>query len=191
MKEKLTGGIQTYSGHIISPVFPNRDISIVDAAHGLGFECRFSGQCDPFYSVAQHSVIMARWFRKRKRFVEAQYALIHELAEGLGMRDMAHPIKYLPQMKPYKFLESNYQYNLYKTFGLMEEPPKSVKELDQRICAAEAKVVMYPIPDYALNIDTSDLVIKPYKGMYRAREEFLKEFAILFPDYPIVRPIRK
>jgi hypothetical protein len=60
------GGIQTFSGHIVSPLWPNEDtIVIEDIAHGLGFMCRFAGQCKVFYSVAQHCVIMSRWFRKR------------------------------------------------------------------------------------------------------------------------------
>ena len=182
-KNREGGGIQTYSGHVISPLWPNKDtIKVVDIAHGLGFMCRFAGQSSEFYSVAQHCVIMARWFRKRNKLVSARYALVHEAAEGLGMMDMPHPIKYLKEMRPYKVLESSYQTSLYRRFGLMDEPPKEVKELDTRICAAEAKVLMNPIPSYATDVETGDLVIKPYKDIMRAKREFLKEFAILFPN---------
>lgn len=177
------GGIQTFSGHIVSPLWPNKDtIDIVDIAHGLGFMPRFAGQCRVFYSVAQHSIIMARWFRKKGMLKEAKYALMHEAAEGLGMMDMPHPIKYLPQMKPYKLIESTYQTALYRRFGLMEEPPTSVKELDNRICAAEAKVLMNPIPRYAQEVDTSDLIVKPYKNIMDGKKYFLKEYDILFGD---------
>lgn len=175
------GGIQTYSGHIVSPLWPNKDtIVIEDVGHGLGFMCRFAGQCKVFYSVAQHCVIMARWFRSRGMLKEAKYALIHEAAEGLGMMDMPHPIKYLKEMRPYKLLESTYQTSLYRAFGLFDEPPYIVKELDVRICAAEAKVLMSPIPSYALEVDTSDLVIKPYKNIMDGKKYFLREYGILF-----------
>ncbi len=177
------GGIQTYSGNIISPLWPNKDtINIVDIAHGLGFMCRFAGQCKTFYSVAQHCVIMSRYFRKRGMIKEAKYALMHESAEGLGMMDMPHPIKYLAEMRPYKVLESSYQTAIYRRFGLMDEPPPAVKELDIRICAAEAKVLMTPIPQYALDIDTTDLVIRPYKKILDGKKYFLKEYDILFGD---------
>ena len=175
------GGIQTFSGHIVSPMWPNKDtIEIVDIAHGLGFMCRFGGQCKIFYSVAQHCVIMARWFRKRGLLIEARYALIHEAAEGMGMMDMPHPIKYLPEMRPYKLLESTYQTALYRRFGLFDEPPAAVKQLDNRICAAEAKVLMSPIPSYALEVDTSDLIIKPYRNIMDGKKYFLREYEILF-----------
>jgi hypothetical protein len=177
----MEGGIQTFSGNIISPLWPNKDtIDIIDISHGLGFMCRFAGQCKVFYSVSQHCVIMSRWFRERGMIKEAKYALIHEAAEGLGMMDMPHPIKYLKEMRPYKVLESTYQTAIYRRFGLMDEPPKAVKELDIRICAAEAKVLMNPIPKYALEMDTSDLIIKPYKDIMLGKKNFLKEYEILF-----------
>lgn len=175
------GGIQTFSGHIVSPLWPNEDtIVIEDVAHGLGFMCRFAGQCKVFYSVAQHCVIMARWFRRRGLYKEARYALMHEAAEGMGMMDMPHPIKYLKVMRPYKLLESTYQASLYRKFGLFDEPPPVVKELDVRICAAEAKVLMNPVPSYALAVDTSDLVIKPYSNISDSKKYFLKEYKLLF-----------
>jgi hypothetical protein len=175
------GGIQTFSGHIVSPLWPNEDtIVIEDVAHGLGFMCRFAGQCKVFYSVAQHCVIMSRWFRKRGLYKEARYALMHEAAEGMGMMDMPHPIKYLKVMRPYKLLESTYQSSLYRKFGLFDEPPPVVKELDVRICAAEAKVLMNPVPSYALAVDTSDLVIKPYNNISDGKKYFLKEYKLLF-----------
>lgn len=180
---KEGGGIQTFSGNIVSPLWPNKDtIDIVDIAHGLGFMCRFAGQCKTFYSVAQHCVIMARWFRKRGMLKEAKYALMHEAAEGLGMMDMPHPIKYLPQMAPYKLIESTYQTALYRRFGLMDEPPPAVKELDNRMCAAEALVLMNPTPKYATAVDTSDLVIRPYKKIGDGKKYFLMEYDILFGD---------
>ena len=98
------------------------------------------------------------------------------------MMDMPHPIKYLKEMRPYKVLESTYQTALYRKFGLMDEPPKAVKDLDIRICAAEAKVLMNPIPQYALDVDTSDLVIKPYRNISDGKKYFLREYNILFGE---------
>ena len=49
--------MQTHSGRafFIEDVRPE-DISINDIAHHLSLICRFSGACNSFYSVAEHSV---------------------------------------------------------------------------------------------------------------------------------------
>lgn len=49
--------IETQHGSF-SPTAPEFDIR--DIAHGLSQVCRFNGQCDGFYSVAEHSVLVAR-----------------------------------------------------------------------------------------------------------------------------------
>jgi len=52
--------IQTYSGRRFNPTRPHIDaIVIQDIAHSLSMQCRFSGHCKKFYSVAQHSVLVS------------------------------------------------------------------------------------------------------------------------------------
>ena len=52
---------QTYSGNALSFLVPDPDaISIDDIAIGLARECRFARQTRHFYSVAQHSVLVAK-----------------------------------------------------------------------------------------------------------------------------------
>lgn len=52
--------IQTYTGQRVSANNPQADsIKLEDIAHGLAMTCRFAGQCRNFYSVAQHSVLVA------------------------------------------------------------------------------------------------------------------------------------
>lgn len=53
--------IQTYSGKAFWPLDPRvEEIEIVDIASALSKLCRFGGHCLRFYSVAEHSVLMAR-----------------------------------------------------------------------------------------------------------------------------------
>lgn len=185
MKYKEEGtSIQTYTGKIFYPSWPTPDsICIEDIAHSLGFICRFGGHCRVFYSVGQHCVIMSRWFRKRGRNDLAKWALLHELGEGLGMVDLPRPVKYLDVMKPYRTLEKSVQYAGFRAFGLYGEAPKEVKELDTRICVAEAKVLLPNLHpeniEYINSLDTKDLVIRPYKNIMLSEENFLKEYKIL------------
>ena len=52
--------VSTYLGNRFYPLEPRiDDVAIEDIAHGLAYQCRFNGQTSAFYSVAQHSLIVA------------------------------------------------------------------------------------------------------------------------------------
>ena len=56
--------MQTFLGIQFWPMEPRVDeIQIEDIAHALSNQCRFAGHCSTFYSVAQHSVMVARYTR--------------------------------------------------------------------------------------------------------------------------------
>lgn len=93
--------ILTYTGKLIDPfnVKPE-DICIEDIAHGLSLLCRYGGQCNRFYSVAEHSIIMATYpgFKKWK----ALEMLLHDAAEAY-IGDIIRPVKMaLPQFKKFE-----------------------------------------------------------------------------------------
>ena len=83
--------ISTYLGNRFYPTEGRIDaISIEDIAHGLAYQCRFNGQTNQFYSVAQHSLMVAA-------LVPPAYqraALLHDAAEAY-LGDMVKPLKVL------------------------------------------------------------------------------------------------
>lgn len=180
------GGIQLYSGKIFKPLWPDLDsFTMADVAQGLVEAPRFAGHTKYPYKVTQHCVIMARWFINKGMLNEARWALVHENEEGLGFGDLPSPIKYLPEMAGYRALAKVVQEASFRKVGLIGEIPLAVKELDDRMKAAEAKVLQKNVHEWALNIDTSDIVIKPYKNPYYGKKVWLNLFKQLFPNVDI------
>lgn len=81
--------MQTASGKMFWPLDPRADeVDIHDIAHALANLCRYGGHCRRFYSVAEHSVLMAR-------AVDAPWklwALLHDAAEAYVV-DVPRPLK--------------------------------------------------------------------------------------------------
>jgi len=68
-------------------------IKLADIAHSLSNLCRFNGHCRRFYSVAQHSVLVARVVRFLDGGMVAQrWALLHDAHEAY-VGDVIRPIK--------------------------------------------------------------------------------------------------
>lgn len=108
----MSGWIQTYTGRALYPLDPKpSQFSIKDIARGLAMRCRYSGQCSRFYSVAEHSVLMARHlatYRTDERWAEnrdplgeytlqevhdsAALALLHDASEAF-LADVPRPLK--------------------------------------------------------------------------------------------------
>lgn len=77
---------------------------VEEIAHALSNICRYNGHCRVFYSVAQHSAIVAELVRARrpgapKRLVRA--SLLHDAAEAFCL-DVPSPIKRMPMMAGYR-----------------------------------------------------------------------------------------
>lgn len=91
-----TTWIQTYSGKKFWPLNPRpEDVDILDIAHALSNKCRFTGHCDRFYSVAQHSIAVYRSFSTAQENANNDafmLSLLHDAAEAY-MPDIASPIK--------------------------------------------------------------------------------------------------
>ena len=133
--------IQTYSGKKFYPLNPNvSDIVIEDIIHSLSMKCRFGGHCKCFYSVAQHSIIMADNVPKEHQLV----ALLHDATEAY-LPDVCRPIK--SSLTGFEEIERQLYLAIAEKFGLPNEIPKCVKEADDRALITEKRDIMSSSPD--------------------------------------------
>lgn len=87
--------ISTFSGQHFNPLASNqndliREIRIDDIARGLSNICRFNGQTNEFYSVAQHSVMVSDLMPQEYKLA----GLLHDASEPY-VADMVKPLKLL------------------------------------------------------------------------------------------------
>ena len=95
-----------------------KDICVFDFAHGCAKECRFGNQIEQHYSVAEHQIHVASLVEDEFKL----YALLHDAAEGLGLRDMSSPIKHWDGMIGYRLLEDRVQSAILGAFNLHRPP---------------------------------------------------------------------
>lgn len=107
--------ITTYTGRKIELLSPNpEDISIQDIAKGLSNVCRFAGQIQDFYSVAEHSIHVARLLQDHSATWDTVVAgLLHDAAEAY-IGDITSPLKqHLPD---YRFIEQRVEGSIQRHF---------------------------------------------------------------------------
>jgi uncharacterized protein len=171
--------IQTYTGSYFDFTDPeNSEIDIRDIAHGLANLCRFTGHTREFYSVAQHSVLMAVAVGGEHGFK----ALMHDAHEAY-VGDMASPLKAL--VPGFKEIEKRIEAAVLGRFGISLPLPPVIKESDLRMLLTEQQALMTPPFNHwaARSVTTPypDLVIRPWSTV-DAERRFLLLFDELMPD---------
>lgn len=133
--------MQTYTGKQFWPIDPRaEEVDIRDIAHALSLICRYNGQCNRFYSVAEHS-----WHTSFLVPPEHQLAaLMHDATEAY-VCDIPRPLK--------RFLENYEQIEFEVWLAICDKWPKlprflpaCVKQADNAILMAEAAVLLGPHP---------------------------------------------
>lgn len=136
--------IETYTGKQFD--VQNPDVGVVDQAdiaHALSMQVRFNGHCHRFYSVAEHSVHIARYIKKTLGYPPAiaLAGLLHDAGEAYT-GDFPSPFKWaMPELKQ---LEEATQRAVYQHFGIGPEHYKHgiIDELDKRILVDERRQLM-------------------------------------------------
>lgn len=132
--------MQTFTGRQFWPLDPRpEEVHIQDIAHALANDCRYGGHCRRFYSVAEHSVLLARAVSAPNRLA----ALMHDAPEGY-LGDLIRPVK--RSMPVYRTTESAIWLAICARFGLGPELPAEVHEADTRILVDEREQNMAAPP---------------------------------------------
>jgi len=134
--------ISTFSGQRINLQAKSEDeliveIKLSDIALGLSRTARFNGQTTEFYSVAQHSCLVADSVPSRLRLA----ALLHDAAE-YATGDIVSPLKaFFPE---FKLIEHRIEKAIFSKFGIVisDYDKKIIKSADLRALATEKRDLM-------------------------------------------------
>ena len=170
--DKNIAWIQTHSGRRFTPTNPNPDaIVIQDIAHALSMQCRFSGHCKYFYSVAQHSVLVSYICDSQ----DALWGLLHDASEAY-LVDVPRPLKRSGKFQAYIEFEGKMQEAICRRFGLPMAEPPSVKKADTALLATEARDLMSPLhSEWDQPTDPLPFLIEPWDHN-KAKDRFMKRF---------------
>lgn len=138
--------VMTASGRWIDPLaLRPDDVVITDIAQGLAHRCRFGGACWPYYSVAEHSVRVARllWDDGHDRETCA-WGLMHDAAEAY-LSDVPSPLKQRPDLVGYRAAEDRALTAIADALGLRgDDIPPAVVRADRALLATERRDLLPP-----------------------------------------------
>lgn len=136
MNHRVDNYIETFSGVKFDFLEPKQEqILIEDIAHSLSMQCRYTGHTSQFYSVAEHSLLVADLCPDKYKL----YGLLHDATEAY-LTDIASPIK--PFLQNYKKLESKLHSSVCAKFNLPSHFPEEVCKADMIALQIEIKNLM-------------------------------------------------
>lgn len=136
MKDKLEPVVLLSSGNYFNFEEPDKStFTIDDIATGLSNICRFNGQCNRFYSVAEHSVHVSRLVPEHL----ALEALFHDAAEAI-IGDISTPLKqFLPD---FKRIEAAVEKAIFDHIGISSSCHEIIKHYDTVMLLTERDQLM-------------------------------------------------
>lgn len=182
------GGIEmetcrsTNSGLVFDFINPTEEmIDIEDVAHALSQLCRFTGHCDRFYSVAEHSLIGALFFMERGEDELAFEFLMHDAHEAY-VGDLSTNLKKL--CPDFKVVEERVDKIIRTKYNMAETMPSEIKQMDIRMLATEKANLLdnHSESDWAIlhNVEILDENLRDSAlSMHEIRQLFLDTFDTL------------
>lgn len=167
--------MQTFTGRQYWPMDPRpHEVYIEDIAHSLSLQCRYAGHCLRFYSVAEHSVLIARHLAGTHAPEVALAGLLHDAPEAYCV-DIPRPLK--PYLTNYRAIEQDNWLAIAALYRLDRELPREVHDADNRIIADEL-VNLVPMPWHARHNNPLGVKLR-YWSPEEAETEFLATFEAL------------
>nr|WP_320202817.1 hypothetical protein [Agrobacterium rosae] len=167
--------MQTFTGRQYWPCDPlPHEVYIEDIAHSLSLQCRYAGHVLRFYSVAEHSVLIARSLAATHAPEVALAGLLHDAPEAYCV-DIPRPLK--PYLTNYKDIEQKNWLAIAARFQLDRELPDEVHDADNRIIADEL-VNLVPMPWHARHANPLGVTLR-YWSPEKAKQEFMATFNAL------------
>lgn len=141
----MTNWIQGYYGEplYIGDIQP-QDVDDRTIARVLSRKCRFGGMCSSFYSVAQHSILVAEPFRGTDLYLPALLHDAHEVYTGMG--DMPRPVK--EWLRQYTLMvdglaaQADAAIAVHYGFAPQKFHDDAIKQEDNRLLATEVRDLM-------------------------------------------------
>lgn len=129
--------IHTWTGKAFFPqnIRPE-DVCVEDIAHGLAMTCRYGGQSDIFYSVAQHSYYCWEIAVQQNLPIEYQReALLHDAVEAYLGADFPRPYKMMiPALSEF---EKMIEQQLNPILDIPVKKSSYIKTIDETMLATE------------------------------------------------------
>lgn len=172
------GWTQTYTGQQFWPLDPRPEhVDIRHVAHALSMLCRYGGSALRFYSVAEHSVLLSRYFTAP---ASKRWALMHDASEAY-LVDVPRPIK--QELGLYLPIEAMVMGAIVQRFAL-GPCPAEVHEADGRILADERAQNMAPcVAEWQDTGPPLGITLQLWTPA-EAEIAFLEAFIDLFPGEP-------
>jgi 5'-nucleotidase len=138
-RARIGDWMQTYSGKQFWPLDPRpEEIYLEDIAHALSNQCRFAGHVKEFYSVAQHSVIVAYSVPPEHQ----AWGLLHDATEAY-LVDLPRPLKRYSKIgDEYQLVENRLMCAIADRFGLPRAISKEIHDADDIVLMTEKRDIM-------------------------------------------------
>jgi len=173
--------ITTVSGVRVDLVDPDpATIHIADIAHSLAAQCRYNGHCKPWYSVAEHSVLVSHWLEGHGETERVQLlGLLHDATEAY-IGDITWGVKQLiPEIRQAEHRLAPHIYNALGILPPTEDEEHIIKLGDRVLLVTEFQdmmgcgLVMDGLPD------ADEGMVFCYLDAKNARECFLANWRCL------------
>lgn len=134
----VDSSIITYTGRLFWPLAPRmEDVNLLDICHALSNQCRFTGHCNQFYSVAEHSCRVHDILPQELKLV----GLLHDASEAYLM-DLAKPVKTQYEMSFFRDAEDHLQEIICLKYGIDYPFDPIIKLADKILANTEYRDLM-------------------------------------------------